>query len=73
MSFLYWRTNLTRSLLAGSVYYLGASAGNTYLYLFWQWQQWQGVAIGATNILFIPLLAALWLRKVERTYLQGKP
>jgi hypothetical protein len=32
MSFLYWRTNLTRSLLAGSVYYLGASAGNTHLY-----------------------------------------
>jgi YNFM family putative membrane transporter len=54
-------------------YYLGASAGNTYLFLFWQWQQWQEVVIGATNTLFIPLLAVLWLRKVERTYLQGKP
>jgi YNFM family putative membrane transporter len=53
-------------------YYLSGSAGNTYFFLFWQWQQWQGVVIKVTNTLFIPLLAALWLRKVERTHLQGK-
>jgi MFS transporter, YNFM family, putative membrane transport protein len=46
-------------------YYLGASAGNIYLYPFWQWGQWLGVVIGALITLLIPLLAALYLRTQE--------
>lgn len=49
-------------------YYLGASVGNAYLHPFWQWGQWQGVALGGAATLILSLLGGLWLRRQESSH-----